>query len=462
MLTVLEYDKNKVKYKCKCDCGNITYATSTMLLNSEVISCGCSKIKYLPGQKINNIELLERIDSVHWKCRCHCGKEFITMTSNLVKGHTMSCGCQRLERFQATMKERYGEVSYAKVDTDRTPEQLQWVEDEHSFKEFLASNFQHKPDIQELSKIIGVNQTNTLKIVRRFNAEDLVSIGAYFVSSYEREIDRLFPGAITSDRKTLGGSELDLLYEKEKVAIEFNGSYWHSELKTDKNSHYNKQIKCRAKGIRLIHIFEYEWEDDLAKSKILNLIKQSLNRDNSVRVYARKCEIKYIDVDEARKFLNKYHLQNYVKSDVKLGLYYNNELLGVATFGTPRFGSDAQWELLRLCWKPGYQVIGGAEKLLSRFKKDYKPQQILSYCNFAKFDGHVYERLGFKFIEITRPNYVWFNIHNRNIKTRYQQMKKNLVLDGFGKQDETEDQIMNRLGYVKIYDSGYLKYIWSI
>lgn len=141
MLTVLEYDKNKVKYKCKCDCGNITYATSTMLLNSEVISCGCSKIKYLPGQKINNIELLERIDSVHWKCRCHCGKEFITMTSNLIKGHTMSCGCQRLERFQATMKERYGEVSYAKVDTDRTPEQLQWVEDEHSFKEFLASNF---------------------------------------------------------------------------------------------------------------------------------------------------------------------------------------------------------------------------------------------------------------------------------------------------------------------------------
>ena len=84
------------------------------------------------------------------------------MTSNLVKGHTMSCGCQRLERFQATMKERYGEVSYAKVDTDRTPEQLQWVEDEHSFKEFLASNFQHQPDIQELSKILGVNQTNTL------------------------------------------------------------------------------------------------------------------------------------------------------------------------------------------------------------------------------------------------------------------------------------------------------------
>ena len=84
------------------------------------------------------------------------------------------------------------------------------------------------------------------------------------------------------------------------------------------------------------------------------MLKQSLNRDNSVRVYARKCEIKYIDVDEARKFLNKYHLQNYVNSDVKLGLYYNNELLGVATFGTPRFGSDAQWELLRLCWKPGY------------------------------------------------------------------------------------------------------------
>lgn len=76
MLTVLEYDKSKGSYKCLCDCGNITYPNNKMLLHGASISCGCSKIKYLPGQKINNIELLERIDSIHWKCRCHCGKEF--------------------------------------------------------------------------------------------------------------------------------------------------------------------------------------------------------------------------------------------------------------------------------------------------------------------------------------------------------------------------------------------------
>lgn len=39
-LTVLSYDTEKKKWKCQCDCGNITYVRS---LNGNTKSCGCLK-----------------------------------------------------------------------------------------------------------------------------------------------------------------------------------------------------------------------------------------------------------------------------------------------------------------------------------------------------------------------------------------------------------------------------------
>lgn len=46
-LTVLEKTNlrknNNIIWKCKCDCGNIYYATSTLLVNGKVKSCGCLK-----------------------------------------------------------------------------------------------------------------------------------------------------------------------------------------------------------------------------------------------------------------------------------------------------------------------------------------------------------------------------------------------------------------------------------
>ena len=48
-LTVLEYDTEKQKWKCQCDCGNVTYKT-TGHLNSNAVSCGCSQKQDLIGK----------------------------------------------------------------------------------------------------------------------------------------------------------------------------------------------------------------------------------------------------------------------------------------------------------------------------------------------------------------------------------------------------------------------------
>ena len=60
---------------------------------------------------------------------------------------------------------------------------------------------------------------------------------------------------IRNDRTVLDGNELDIYIPNKNIAFEFDGLYWHSEIKkTDKKYHLNKTDMCLSKGIQLIHI----------------------------------------------------------------------------------------------------------------------------------------------------------------------------------------------------------------
>jgi hypothetical protein len=169
---------------------------------------------------------------------------------------------------------------------------------------------------------------------------------------------------ITSDRNILDGNELDIYLPDMNLAFEFNGLYWHSELYKDKNYHLNKTNKCLDLNINLVHIWEDDWlfKQDIVKSIILNKLGKSS------RIFARKCNIKIPSNDEVREFLSKNHIQGFVGSKVKIGLYYNDSLVSIMTFGNLR-KSLAQksientYELLRFCNVLNTSVIGGASKL---------------------------------------------------------------------------------------------------
>lgn len=57
----------------------------------------------------------------------------------------------------------------------------------------------------------------------------------------------------------LGNLELDIYIPELKLAIEFNGDYWHQIKRKSENYHLNKTELCESKSIRLIHIWEHEW-----------------------------------------------------------------------------------------------------------------------------------------------------------------------------------------------------------
>lgn len=254
--------------------------------------------------------------------------------------------------------------------------------------------------------------------------------------------------------------ELDIYIEDKQIAIEYDGLYWHNELNKDKNYHLNKTKLCEEKGIRLIHIFEDEWiyKEDIVKSR-LKAILGTIDR----KIYARKCKIKELIFKETKEFLENNHIQGNCLSKYRYGLYYNNELVSVMTFGSKRrnLGSkseDDTYELLRFCNKTNTMIIGGASKLLKHFINELKPLKIISYCDRRWSNGNLYEKLGFRFNHHSQPNY--FYVKNDKRLNRFNFRKDILVKEGFSK-DKTEHQIMMDRNIYRIYDCGSSLYVYE-
>ena len=119
---------------------------------------------------------------------------------------------------------------------------------------------------------------------------------------------------------------------------------------------------CNSNGIQLFHICEDDWiyKQNIIKSMILNKLGKSSNK-----IYARKTEVKeVIDNKLVREFLDNNHIQGFVGSKIKLGLFYKDELVSLMTFSKRTFMKNEDYELVRFCNKLNTNVIGGASKLL--------------------------------------------------------------------------------------------------
>lgn len=82
-------------------------------------------------------------------------------------------------------------------------------------------------------------------------------------SSLLQFVSEIFPDVVRSDRKVLEGKEIDILIPSIGVGIEYNGIYWHStEWGRGEFYHIQKTSESDAKGIRLIHVFSDEWQDN--------------------------------------------------------------------------------------------------------------------------------------------------------------------------------------------------------
>jgi hypothetical protein len=68
------------------------------------------------------------------------------------------------------------------------------------------------------------------------------------------------------------------------------------------------------------------------KQEIIKAKLKALFGIEQTKIYARKCIIKEISTELKNDFLNQFHIQGEDKSKIKLGLFYQDELVAVMTF----------------------------------------------------------------------------------------------------------------------------------
>lgn len=332
---------------------------------------------------------------------------------------------QQQEKFRNTCQERYGvsnpnQIPEVREKIRKTCLEKYGVEDVSRLKSFREKSKHSQPN-ENFEKLLILNN------IKDYNREFRLNNRWYDfkVKNYLIEID---------------------------PTITHNSTFnVYGEAPLDKNYHSNKSKLAQENGYQCIHIFD--WDD---KDKIVNILKE---RET---IYARKCVIKEINKTDSIKFINEYHLQNYARDKIRLGLYYNNELVSIMTFGKPRYNKKYEWEIIRYC--SSKNVIGGAQKLFKHFIRDYSPKSIISYCDRSKFSGQVYTDLGMvKIKSYNNINKHWYNmitkIHITN-NLLLQQGFDRLFKTNYGKGTSNEE-LMLQNGFVEVYDCGQDVYEWK-
>ena len=469
---VLRYAGNRY-WTCLClDCKKtIKNVHVSSLKQGTSKSCGCKNrnpVKDdISGNMYGNWKVLYHIGEGYWMCECQCDRKTIKPVKrcNLINGKTKSCGCLKRQLTKETLLDRYGETASNKIYSPREPWQIDILEDEDKLKEFILYSYEQKPTFLQLSKALGVSRHRISTKIHEYRLEAYVDIDP-LSSESERELREYIKSICNCEikantKEVIYPFELDTYIPDKSIAIEFNGNYWHSDINVGRHYHKDKTLRCAKKGIRLIHIFEYEWDSN--KDKIKNYLRDIICDDLNV-VYARNCSVKAISDIDAKEFIDKYHLQGYSHADINIALHDDKELFGVMTFGIPRFNNNYEYELIRMCFKSGCRVVGGAERMFKFFITRYNPTSIVTYTDLAKFTGDIYTRLGFEsngLESITEPNYIWYDITSKLVLSRYKTQKHKLIAVGIGNESQTEDEIMKERDFLKIYDSGNLRLVWE-
>lgn len=198
------------------------------------------------------------------------------------------------------------------------------------------------------------------------------------------------------------------------------------------------------------------WINDWFNKKeiVLSIICSKIGKNK--RVFARNCEIKKVNKQEAEIFLNQNHLLGFKSAYFKYALYYQQEIIAIATFSKGRKmnrleANKRSFELINFCCKKGVSVTGGLSKLIKAFVTDLQPGDLMTYIDKDWSDGSAYLNLGFKIHSETEPQSYVFDKTNFE-KYQLEKLPENIFI--------ALQSNNNNLEIVK--NSGNLKLVYTL
>lgn len=275
------------------------------------------------------------------------------------------------------------------------------------------------------------------------------------------------------NRTVIKPKELDIYAPERKLAVEYCGEYWHGASSVEeeqklKNRHLEKLRACEAQGIRLLTVYETEWQQRAPAIK--RLIRNALGKGRG-SVMARKCVLEKVGVAEAEKFFEEYHPQGGSGYGLHYGLRYGTKLVACMrfSFGANDRGAHAErvWTLSRYATR--ISVVGGASKLLAAFVADHSPGVVKSFSDNRYFTGAMYEKLGFVMEEESAPDYQVYHQklglmpkaswQRRKIPKRIRDLKSSETYNPLTDHRSERDMTF-LLGAHRIFDCGKKRWVW--
>jgi len=370
-----------------------------------------------------------------------------------------------------TSLQRYGVECPAQ--RNRTIEQIELTKDRESLLGYLVQlrkEHGRKPITSELISLLGFAEPST--VTDKLREWGLYAYVDQCRSSPEAELCRLFPTDHVNTRSVVKGYELDLYYPERRLAIEFHGLYWHSHPIKPDTYHMDKFLACRNAGIRLVQIFADEWEftQRIVIDKLRHMFGGSGNKPV---IGARTCRVDEITASEAKVFMASNHIQGYCVGR-QLALRSADRVVAVMTINSPQISRQGSFkpkgmEISRFATDITVSVPGAFSRLLRSASE--LTARLFSYADLRWVDPacNVYLSHGFvQYNEVAPAYWYWtdkkcesfernkryyrFNFTRNKIRKHFRNL---LPADS---SDWTEKQMMEYLGWYRIFDAGKLSY----
>ncbi len=323
-------------------------------------------------------------------------------------------------------------------------------------KAFMEQEYAKK-SLQDIANDIGCSHPSIRDILFFHN---IPIKREHLISKFEKQVLEYVYSIvgyeiIENDRKIIGPKELDIVIPELKIAIECCGIYWHSEKFKPNHYHKEKMLLAKEKGYRLITIFEDEWmfKRNIVQQKLAHILQVS-----EEKIFARKCVIQEVKADETRNFVDENHIQGYTKTSINIGLYFEDELVGIMCFTDKK----EHYYLSRFC--TSVNVVGGFSKLLKYAIKKFNMNKIVTFADlrWSSDEHNVYLRNGFIFDRYVEPTYMYFDFVSKQLKHRslFTRAKLQQKLGDRFNPALTERQNANSNGYYATYNCGLVKYLF--
>lgn len=283
---------------------------------------------------------------------------------------------------------------------------------------------------------------------------------------------RIVPDFFVGDKK-VHKAELDIYVPELKLAIEYNGTYFHDISLKGKGYHIGKRKACEQLGIRMISIWECDWQDDRKRPIIERYLKNALGVREERTVYARNCVVKDVPQDVYREFMEANHVQGYASAkEAKCGLYTKdtNELVACMSFRILKNKDQkdtpfVMWDMVR--YATNCNVPGGRSKLFHHMQQRFHMDHVQSFIDRDYFNGASYLKEGWDLMEDDQVSISFWSYRGGRM-ARQMWWKKNIpaTLEKLGLSadlyDETKTQEWNayNAGCKILENSGNSRFEW--